>query len=92
MGVLLKAGRKEGTIFRALKSDNVNNNTLSIGRTPPKKEQRLGGYMGAPSWKGCFLILENSSGFNVLQVNYSEKDAEEFRKTLYFLFRDSNHD
>ena len=76
---------KEGTIFRAV--NNVHNSKLHIRQMPPKEERRLGGYMGAPSWYGSFMILSNDKRFDAVQVNYSKENAHKLHQAIHKLFK-----
>ena len=78
------SSRENGTMYRAL--NNTENSTLFIKQMPPKEERRFGGYMGAPSWMGCFMILSNSKRYDVIQINYSSTDAAKLHSAILKLF------
>lgn len=53
---------------------------------PSKQPKRFGGYMGAPSWNGCFMVLSNQKNYDAVQINFDEKNAESFRLAISRLF------
>ncbi len=79
-----KRGYSGGTIYRAL--NNPKNSWLHNKMMPPKEERRFGGYNNAPSWTGCFMILANDSGFDVVQINFDKDNAANFNHAIYKLF------
>lgn len=77
-------GKQGGTIYRSI--NNKENSLLHISRMPSKQPKRFGGYMGAPSWNGCFMVLSNQKNYDAVQINFDEKNAESFRLAISRLF------